>query len=163
MKTINTITLSGLFAILLISCASSKQARKYSSDIKGSWQLQTVTTEGITGKVKIELFNEAAFNCFVGSSWSFDSRNNLGKYAIQKNGTECASLSREFRWSIYEQSGDPKMLQFKRLDSNLKEIDQDGAGFRLTIEQFDKQRMLLKSTINFEGRQAAIVYNFVRI
>lgn len=149
-------------SVLMLSCATSKQARQFTSAINGHWQLQTVTTEGITGKVKIELFNEANFNCFVGSSWSFTERNHLGSYTIQKNAGECAAINREFRWSVYEPSGEPRMLQFKRLDSKLKEIDENGGGFRFTIEQLDNQVMRLKSSINFEGKPAAIVYNFVR-
>lgn len=162
MKRINALLLTAFLGILLASCATSKQARQYTSTVNGNWQLQTVTTEGISGKVKIELFNEADFNCFVGSSWVFYSRNNLGSYAIQKNAGECAAIKREYRWSIYEAPGEPQMLQFKRLDSKLKEIDENGGGFRFSIEQLDGQVMRLKSKINFEGKPAAIVYNFIR-
>ena len=35
-------------------------------------------------------------------------------------------------------------------------------GFRFSIEQLDGQIMRLKSKINFEGKAAAIVYNFVK-
>jgi len=157
------LTLSVSAMLILASCATSKEARTYKSTLNGNWQLQTVTTEGITGKVKMELFNEADFNCFVGSSWSFKSQNNLGKYSIQKNGNECAALTREFRWSIYEAPGEPKLFQFKRLDDKLKELDENSGGFRFTITQLDNSSMILKSNISFEGKPAAIVYNFVRI
>ena len=62
---------------LFVSCSTSKQARTYQRTIDGNWQLQTVVTEGITGTVKVQLFNEADFNCFVGSNWNFNNYNNL--------------------------------------------------------------------------------------
>ena len=146
---------------LLASCASSKEARVYKKLIDGNWQLQTVVTEGIMGKVKVQLFNEAEFNCFVGSSWSFNQNNSLGTYNISKNANECAAVKRNIRWTIYEATGEPKLLQFKRLDDKLKVMD-DGDGFRFTIVQLDKNTMQLKSNITFENKPAALIYNFIR-
>lgn len=163
MKRIYQLGFPILLSILLASCATSKEARKDTSSLNGNWQLQTVTTEGISGKIKMELFNEADFNCFIGSSWEFKSRNNLGAYTIQKNAGECAAIRREFRWSVYEATGEPRKLQFKRLDSKLKEIDENGGGFRFVIEELNKEQLTLKSQINFEGKPAAVIYRFVRI
>lgn len=157
---IHNILFSFIIICLLASCASSKQARTYKSLIDGYWHLQTVTTEGIAGKVKVDLFNEADFQCFVGTAWSFDYRRSLGTYSINNTGT-CVSIKRNFRWSIYEATGEPKLLQFKRLDDKLKEMD-NGDGFRFTIVQLDKTTMQLKSNITFENKPAAIVYNFVK-
>ncbi len=151
-----------LFAFIINSCSSSKQARSYKKAIDGNWQLQTIVTESILGKFKAQLFDEADFNCFIGSSWSFNNRNSLGTYTIFKNGDECVSLKRNIRWSVYEASAtEPKLLQFKRLDDKYKAID-DGGGFRFTIMQLDKQNMKLRSDITFEGREVAFIYNFVK-
>jgi CRISPR/Cas system-associated endoribonuclease Cas2 len=150
-----------LSVLLLVSCATSKEARTYKKSINGNWQLQTVVSEGIAGKIKAEVFNEADFNCFVGSSWSFNQVNSLGSYTINQNGNECVAIKREFRWSIFEAEGQPKLFQFKRLDEKLKEID-EGGGFRFTIVQLDNNTMQLKSDISFEGKPAAFIYNFVR-
>ena len=86
MKKANLIFNLLIIIYLLASCATSKEARTYKKTIDGNWQLQTVVTEGIMGKVKVQLFNEAEFNCFVGSSWSFNQNNSLGTYDISKNG-----------------------------------------------------------------------------
>ena len=40
-----------LIIYLLASCSTSKEARSYKKTIDGNWQLQTVVTEGIMGKV----------------------------------------------------------------------------------------------------------------
>ncbi len=149
--------------LLVASCVTSKQARQYEQHLNGNWHLKTVVSEGISGKVKTMLFNEADFNCFIGTNWNFNQRNNLGSYTILKNATECEGIKREFRWSIYEAPGEPKLFQFKRLDGKLKELDENGAGFRFTILQLDQQVLKLKSEIIFEGKPAAFIYNFVKI
>lgn len=154
---------STIIAILFFaSCATSKEARNERKEVDGHWQLQTIVTEGVTGKIKAQVFNEADFNCFVGSNWTFNKNNSLGSYAIAQNANECAAIKRDFRWSIYEASGQPRLLQFKRLDKNLKEIDDNGGGFRFTIVNIDKTSMQLRSDITFEGKPASFIYNFVK-
>lgn len=154
--------LSTLFIIIsLASCSVSKEARSYKKAIDGNWQLQTVVTEGIQGKVSIQLFNEEAFNCFIGSSWHFNKNNSLGYYNITANGNECTPVKRDIRWTIYEADGEPKLLQFKRLDQKLNSMD-DGSGFRFTIVEINDQKMQLRSSISFENKPAYLVYNFVR-
>lgn len=149
-------------ALLISSCATSKQARTYQHTINGNWSVVSVKTEGISGKVIAKSFNEANATCFEGSTWSFNEHTNLGSYVILKNAGDCAAMKREIRWSVYEAAGQPKSFQFKRLDSKLKEIDENGGGFRMNISQIDKTTMTLRSEITFEGKPAAIVYSFER-
>ncbi|MBS1496607.1 MAG: lipocalin family protein [Bacteroidetes bacterium] len=148
--------------LIFASCATSKEARNYRKEINGHWQLQTIVTQGITGKIKAEIFNEVDFNCFVGSNWVFNNNSSLGSYSISKNANECAAMVRDFRWSIYEADGQPKLLQFKRLDKNFKEIDANSSGFRFTIVHIDKSSMQLRSDIVFENKQASFIYNFIK-
>ncbi len=162
MKKANLLYSLIMVACLFASCSSSKQARTYKKTIDGNWLLQTVVTEKIPEKFKASFFNEADFNCFIGSSWSFNDRNSLGIYTINKNGNECAFIKRNIRWSVYEATAaDPKLLQFKRLDEKYKDID-DGGGFRFTILKLDNYNMQLRSDITFEGKPASFIYNFVR-
>ncbi|RYY49255.1 MAG: hypothetical protein EOO06_07830 [Chitinophagaceae bacterium] len=154
-----------LAAAFLASCATSKEARTYRRQIDGKWQLQTVITEGITlaSQTKALLLNEADLKCFVGSSWSFNDNNSLGSYSISQNAGECVAVKRDFRWSIYEAEGQPKLFQFKKVDAKYKPIEEGNAGYRFTIMQLDKTTMKLKSDVTFEGKQASFIYNFVRI
>ena len=147
---------------ILLSCSSSKQARAYRADVDGNWQLQTIGTEGISGKIKTQILNEADMSCFIGSSWSFNQNNSLGSYTINVNGGECASVKRDIRWSIYEAPNEPKLFQFKKLDANLKEIEEGNAGYRFTILELNVQNMRLRNDITFEGKQASIIYNFIK-
>lgn len=151
-----------MVACFFASCSSSKQARTYKKTIDGNWLLQTIVTEKISGKFNAAFFNEADFNCFIGSSWNFNDRNSLGTYTINKNGNECAFIKRNIRWSVYEAAAaDPKLLQFKRLDEKYRDID-DGGGFRFTILKLDNNSMQLRSDITFEGKPVSFIYNFVR-
>ena len=145
------------------SCAASKETRSFSKDLNGSWQLKTIVTEGVSGKFKSGIFNEADFNCFVGSTWSFNTDKSVGLYSIPANAVECPTVARNFRWSIYEAKDQPKIFEFKRLDDQMKELDATSGGYRFTIIQLDNKTMQLKSDISFEGRPANLIYNFIRI
>ncbi len=148
-------------AALFTHCSVSKEAAGLKQQINGTWMLQSITTEGIEGKVTATIFNEASFNCFVGSSWNFIAENSTGMYNINTSGTECTGLTRPIRWSIYEPKNEPKQFQFKRLNDNKKDLD-NGDGFRLEITSLSKTSMQLKSHITFEDKPAAYVYNFVK-
>jgi hypothetical protein len=157
------ITLSMLFALFFFaSCSVSKEARTFKNTIDGKWQLQTITTEGITGKVKAQILNEAELNCFIGSNWSFNQNNSLGTYSISQNAGECVAVTRTIRWSIYEAKDEPKLFQFKKLDTKLKPIEEGNAGYRFTILKLDAGSMQLRNDISFEGKPASFIYNFVR-
>jgi len=130
--------------------------------MNGDWQLKTIISEGVTGKVKTQLFNEADFDCFIGSTWNFNNSNNMGNYTIP-SATACSAVKRNIRWSIYEAKDQPKLLQYKRLDDNLNDIDVNSGGFRFTILQLNNTSLQLKSDMNLDGKPAALIYNFVKI
>ena len=152
-----------LVVFIVASCSTSKQARTLKRNVEGNWQLKSITTEGITGKIKAQVLDEADFNCFIGSTWRFDKSNNLGFYEISKNGAECVAVKRNIRWSISDEEGTPKMLQYKRVDNRYKDMDEGKAGFKFNILQLTDNTMKVKSDINFEGKPASFIYNFVRI
>ncbi len=161
MKNFKKNILGFVLIIIISSCSVSREANAIKSKINGNWMLQTISTEGISGKVTAQVFNETSFTCFVGSSWKFSSSNSIGSYNINASGKECSSVSRPIRWSIYEPKGAEKEFQFKRLDDKRNAIDGD-EGFRLEIAQLTATTMQLKSHINFEGKPAAYIYNFVK-
>jgi len=161
MRNLLRLTTAFIVIISLSCCSVSKEAVSMKKKINGNWMLETVTTEGINGKVTATVFNEASFKCFIGSSWNFISSNSLGNYSINASGTDCSTLTRAIRWSIYEPKGEVKQLQFMRLDDKKKSMD-NGDGFRLEISQLGATAMQLKSHISFEGKPAAYVYNFVK-
>ncbi len=54
------------------------------------------------------------------------------------------------------------MLQFKKLTTNLKEVEND-AGYRFTILNADQNNMRVRSEFLYDGRTAAFTYNFIKI
>src|SRR5438445_3449531 len=103
-----TVVLLLFFSAGLYSCSSSKEARAVKRNINGNWILQTVTADGITGIVKTTIFNEAEFDCFIGSEWNFITNNSMGSYTIVDTKKECPSIKRSIRWSVYEPKDLPK-------------------------------------------------------
>jgi hypothetical protein len=163
MKKLLTILSTALVLLFVSSCSSSKEARKDKNTIAGTWQLQSVTTEGITGKIKAQILDEAEYNCFEGSIWKFNSNTSLGSYEITKNGGSCVAKKQTIRWSIFEEKGVPIRVQYKRVDAKYyKDIDEGKAGFRFAIVSLDKTNMQLKSEISFEGKPAYFIYNFTK-
>ncbi len=150
-------------AVLLMgSCSVSKEARSYKNNIDGKWQLQTLISEGIAGNTKATILNESDISCFIGSTWTFNRNNSLGTYSISKNGGQCAAVTRNFRWSMYESKDQPLLFQFKKLDAKYKEVDEGSAGYRFTIVSLTNTNMQLRNDVAFEGKQASFIYNFTK-
>ncbi len=163
MKKLSLISSAFILIVLIYACSSSKEARTDKRTVNGTWVLQSVTTEGIIGKIKAKILDEADYNCFENSTWKFNQNTSLGSYEITKNGVECVAKKQNIRWSIFEEKGVPIRLQYKRVDAKYyKDIDEEKAGFRFTIVSLDKTAMQLKSEITFEGKQAYFMYNFTK-
>jgi hypothetical protein len=160
----NKISVFVTFMLVLImsACSTSKEARKMKSTIEGEWLLQSVNIEGIQGRVNAKVFNEANYTCFEGSSWKFIQNISIGSYSTLSSTADCPPITRQIKWTVFETKGEPKQLQFKRLDNNRKEID-NGGGFRLDIISLNNVSMQLRTDLTFEGKSASIVYNFTKI
>ncbi|MBK8611304.1 MAG: hypothetical protein IPL84_15535 [Chitinophagaceae bacterium] len=148
-------------AITLCACSVSNEARGMKREINGSWVLQTIVTEGITGIAKTTIFNEAEFGCFIGSEWNFINNNSMGSYELVDRSIGCVPLTRLIRWTIYEPDGLDKEFQFKRLDDRKNAMD-NGDGYRLKITQLENGNMKLRSELVFDGHPGAVIYNFVK-
>jgi len=143
------------------ACSSSKEAKSIRKSISGNWTLQTVDVEGINSKFKAKVFNEADFNCFIGSNWNLVANNGTGTYTLASGAAGCDPVTRNIRWSIYEPEGADKEFQFKRLDDKKNPLD-DNNGFRLKVGTVTDNSMQLRSAITFEGKPGTFIYNFVK-
>lgn len=129
--------------------------------IHGNWTLQTINIEGNNSIINVKVFNEADNNCFIASTWNFVANNSMGTYTLPSSASGCSPLTRSIRWSIFEQEGEERKLQFKRLDDKKNPMD-DNNGYRLTIVALTESSMQLKSAITYEGKPVNIVYNFIK-
>ena len=161
MKKLSLMCIAIVLIVFINACSSSKEARTDRRTVNGTWLLQNVTVEGITGKIKAQILDEADYNCFENSIWKFNQNTSLGSYEITKNAGDCVAKTQNIRWSIFEEKDVPIRLQYKRVDAKYyKDIDEGKAGFRFTIVSLSKTNMQLKSEISFEGKPAYFIYTF---
>lgn len=148
--------------VLFFSCSSNRALHKASDALEGTWQLQKLVSEGVTGTINTPLFNEADFECFIGSSWKF-SNNHSGNYSFPASSGEhnCIAVNRNLTWKLYSSPDSPMLLQFKRLGADGKEIDPNFSGYIFSIIQSDKSKIQLRYDININGKPAAFIFNFV--
>ncbi len=153
-----------LIIILLTSCSVNRSLNLAADKIEGTWQLQKIVSEGVTGNINTQLFNEADFQCFIGSTWKFSDQS-AGNYsfAATSGSHNCVGVNRNFSWKMYTSTELPMLLQFKRQGADGKAIDPNSGGFIFTIIQSEKNNLQLKSDVTVEGKPAAFIYNFIRI
>lgn len=112
----NSLLLSILFVVLMMgSCSTSKEARNYKNNIDGKWQLQTVVTEGIIGKVKSQILNEADVNCFyrIITKWYGETQP-----IVDNTTTENRSLNRRVEFVI---TANEKMIAEAKVEADAKQ------------------------------------------
>jgi hypothetical protein len=154
-RTFISIIIVGTLLLLTPACSSSKKSSGSSKTINGNWQLRAIVSEGVTGKINTTLFDEAGFNCFIGSTWHFTTHNNTGYYSISKNGNECDAAKRAISWNVDEQADQPKQFYFKK----------QGAAdeYRFSIIKLVSDSMQLQSAVIIDGKTASLLYKFIRI
>jgi len=83
-----------LTAFAFFSCTSSKKTTAAVSrdELKGTWQLDNITYEGLPQdqKVKLTLLGEGPEVCLKGSTWVLPNNGN-GSYTINSNDAGCSA------------------------------------------------------------------------
>ena len=90
------------FAVTLLSCKSTsvtntKLDNKTERMIKGNFVVSSVYYPG-SEYIKVNAFQLADSQCFVGSTWKFVSNNNKGEMALTKTG--CPAFSSPITWFV---------------------------------------------------------------
>jgi len=162
MKKVNIFLSTVAFSMMIVSCSSVKEMGTSENLLNGTWQLRTISTEGVQEKIKTQILSEADFNCFVGSLWNFNKKTNRGYYRISKNGNECAAVRRNINWSIAKDAAGSEILQYKRADADFKEFADGGDAVRFNVLSLEKNSMQLKNEMTIEGKPATLTFNFIR-
>jgi len=157
------ILLRNIFSVLFVamiffSCTSSKKTSSVSRDeLKGSWQLDNISYEGLPQgqKVKLTLLDEGPEACLKGSTWELPNNGN-GSYTINSHETGCTPGQRNIVWS-YRVENDQPIFQYKRLPGGVKAKDVT-EGYKFTIVDATDENLKLRSNINFEGNTISISY-----
>jgi len=147
-------------AVLLFSCkttsiTSTKLDRTSQVEIKGNWVISSVTYGG-SEYFKVNSFQLADSQCFVGSTWKFISNNNKGEMALTK--MECPAFSSPITWFINNEG----QFVLKILDAGLK-AKKVREGYVLRIANQTATSFQLAENINVGGKLTEIVYQFQKI
>ena len=150
-----------LTAFAFFSCTSSKKTTAAVSrdEVKGTWQLDNITYEGLPQdqKVKLTLLGEGPEVCLKGSTWVLPNNGN-GSYTINSNDAGCSAGQRSIVWS-YRVENDQPIFQYKKLPGGVKAEDVL-EGYKFTIVDAAAEKLNLKSNVNFEGSTISIHYQF---
>jgi len=150
-----------LTAFAFFSCTSSKKTTAAVSrdELKGTWQLDNITYEGLPQdqKVKLTLLGEGPEVCLKGSTWVLPNNGN-GSYTINSNDAGCSAGQRSIVWS-YRVENDQPIFQYKKLPGGVKAEDVL-EGYKFTIVDAAAEKLNLKSNVTFEGSTISIHYQF---
>ena len=144
-------------SILLFSCKSSsvtdkKLDRTSQVGIKGNWTITAVTSPG-SEYIKVNSFDIADSNCFVGSTWKFISNNNKGEMALTKY--DCPVFNSPITWFI----NDSGQFVLKVLNAGEK-AKKVRAGYVLQVANQTENSFQLVDKINVGTKLTDVVYQF---
>ncbi|MBO9731909.1 MAG: lipocalin family protein [Chitinophaga sp.] len=153
-----------LMAIVAVFATSCSPKQGVTTDInkaavKGNWVLTDIKYEGIPDNAKVTVFDEANAKCFIGSQWIFPDNWAGASYTISSTENGCNAVTQNIAWTLTK-SGGVTQLGFKKLYSGDKaknvttgyRVDVVGAGSTMTW----------RANVNFENKNAAIIYTLQR-
>lgn len=144
-----------MFACKSTSATSTNTDRKAQVDMKGNWEISSVTYPG-SQYVKVNSFQLADSDCFVGSKWKFVSNNNKGSMAIAKAG--CASFSSSITWFV----NNDKQFVLKVLSAGEK-AKKVRDGYVLRLDNQTATSFQLVDKIDVGGKMTDVVYQFNKV
>ena len=152
--------LLSVFAVLLISCKSksvtnTKVDNKTERVIKGNWQISSVDYPG-SEYIKVNAFQLADSQCFVGSTWKFVSNNNKGEMALTK--TSCPAFSSPITWFINKDG--QFVLKVLNAGEKAKKVRD---GYILNVANVTETSFQLLDTIDVGGKMTNVVYQFTKV
>lgn len=146
-------------ALVLFSCKSTsvtdtKLDKGAQVAMKGNWVITSVTYPG-SEYIKVNSFQIADSQCFVGSTWKFVSNNNKGNMALTK--FDCAAFSSPITWFV-NKNGE---FVLKVLDAGIK-AKKVKEGYILYVANQTESSFQLIDKITVGGKLTDVVYQFQR-
>ncbi len=144
-----------LLSVLILSCKSNtatKLDNKAEVAMKGNWVIVSVSYPG-TEYIKVNSFDIADSQCFVGSTWKFVSNNNKGEMALTKGG--CPSFSSSITWLVNKEGN--FVMKLIDADEKAKKVRE---GYVLKLANQSENSFQLVDRITVGGSMADVVYQF---
>lgn len=152
------IILISALSLLILSCKSksatdTKLDSKTQVAMKGNWTVTSVTYPN-SNMIKVNSFELADSQCFVGSTWKFVSNNNKGNFSL--NSPKCTSYSTPITWFVNKDG----QLVLKILDESKARKVKDG--YILKVANLTDNSFQLIDQIDVVGKATDVVYQFNR-
>ena len=150
--------LMSALAVLILSCKSksatdTKLDSKTQVAMKGNWTVSSVTYPN-SNVIKVNSFELADSQCFVGSKWKFVSNNNKGNLSL--NSPKCTSYSTPITWFVNKD----KQFILKILDESKAKKVKDG--YVLKVANLTDNSFQLIDQIDVAGKATDVIYQFNR-
>ena len=148
------------FVVTMLSCKSTsvtntKLDNKTERMIKGNFVVSSVDYPG-SEYIKVNAFQLADSQCFVGSTWKFVSNNNKGEMALTKTG--CPAFSSPITWFVNKDG----QFVLKVLDAGEK-AKKVRDGYVLNISNATENSFQLVDKIDVGGKMTDVVYQFTKV
>ena len=144
-----------MFACKSTSITSTNTNRQSQVAMKGNWVISAVTYPG-SQYIKVNSFQIADSECFVGSTWKFVSNNNKGEMALTKMG--CPAFSSPITWFVNEEG----QFVLKVLDADIK-AKKVREGYILYVSNQTDTSFQLIDKIDVGGKITDVVYQFQKV
>jgi hypothetical protein len=141
-----------MFACKSTSVTGTNEDTKAQVAMKGNWVISSVTYPG-SQYIKVNSFQIADSECFVGSTWKFVSNNNKGNMALTKAG--CTSFSSPITWFVNKDG----QFVLKVLDAGIK-AKKVREGYILMLANQTATSFQLIDKIDVGGKITDVVYQF---
>lgn len=123
--------------------------------MKGNWLISSVTYPG-SEYVKVNSFQLADSECFVGSTWKFISNNNKGNMSLTK--ANCASFSSAITWFVNNDS--QFILKVLNAGEKARKVRD---GYILYVANQSESSFQLIDKIDVGGKMTNVVYQFQKV
>jgi curli biogenesis system outer membrane secretion channel CsgG len=141
-----------MFACKSTSATSTNIDSKAQIAMKGNWVISSVSYPG-SQYVKVNSFQIADSDCFVGSNWKFVSNNNKGTMALTK--ANCMAFNSPITWFVNKD----KQFVLKVLNAGLK-AKKVKEGYILMLANQTPTSFQLVDKIDVAGKMTDVVYQF---
>ena len=120
--------------------------------IKGKWVIESVSYPG-SEYIKVNSFDIADSQCFVGSTWQFFSNNNQGNISIKS--TNCSEFNSPVNWYVNKEGH--FILKIVWAGEKAKKVR---SGYVLTLANRTETSFQLVDKIKVGNKLTDIVYQF---
>ncbi|HUH19320.1 hypothetical protein [Albibacterium sp.] len=164
-RTIQLFCLISMIALLGACTArqvnNSPTASSWRNGVKGQWTLNSVEKENFpTGASVKTIFDEAAVDCFIGSTWNLTG-SGKGSITFSQSGSSCSpGAVRDIFWSINQDPGTTSFqFQFKKIMPGDRAKDVT-AGYSLDLVSANNNGLVLSMPLNVNGETSYLVFHF---